>query len=68
MRLILFDIDGTLLWTAGAVGARFTAPCSMKWATAGPIDGYRFDGKTDPQIVRELLELAGTPTQARTIA
>ncbi len=29
--------------------------------TAGPIDGYRFDGKTDPQIVRELLELAGHP-------
>jgi phosphoglycolate phosphatase-like HAD superfamily hydrolase len=29
--------------------------------TAGPIDGYRFDGKTDPQIVRELLSLAGHP-------
>jgi phosphoglycolate phosphatase-like HAD superfamily hydrolase len=24
-----------------------------------PIDGYRLDGKTDPQIVRELLTLAG---------
>jgi phosphoglycolate phosphatase-like HAD superfamily hydrolase len=29
--------------------------------TAGPIDGYRFDGKTDPQIVRELLKLAEHP-------
>lgn len=29
--------------------------------TAGPIEGYRFDGKTDPQIVRELMELAGHP-------
>ena len=29
--------------------------------TAGPIETYRFDGKTDPQIVRELLALAGHP-------
>src|SRR5438552_1995363 len=27
--------------------------------TAGPIESYRFDGKTDPQIVRDLLSLAG---------
>jgi phosphoglycolate phosphatase-like HAD superfamily hydrolase len=30
-------------------------------ATAGPIDRYRFDGKTDPQIVSELLALADHP-------
>src|SRR5258708_10611026 len=29
--------------------------------TAGPIDTYRFDGKTDPQIVRDLMTLAGHP-------
>jgi len=33
--------------------------------TAGPIERYRFDGKTDPQIVRELLELAGPLSAAR---
>jgi phosphoglycolate phosphatase-like HAD superfamily hydrolase len=27
----------------------------------GPIDGYRFDGKTDPQIVIELMLAAGNP-------
>src|SRR5207249_2127637 len=32
--------------------------------TAGPIETYRFDGKTDPQIVRELLALAGHPGAA----
>lgn len=59
MRLILFDIDGTLLWTNGA-GRRAIGRALLDVAgVAGPIDEYRFDGKTDPQIVRELLTLAG---------
>src|SRR5438445_4453823 len=61
MRLILFDIDGTLLWTAGAGRRAIHRAMLDEVGTAGPIDGYRFDGKTDPQIVRELLELAGHP-------
>src|SRR5881396_1726028 len=61
MRLILFDIDGTLLWTAGAGRRAIHRALLDEVGTAGPIDGYRFDGKTDPQIVRELLELAGHP-------
>ena len=61
MRLILFDIDGTLLWTDGAGRRAIHRAMIDEMGTAGPIDGYRFDGKTDPQIVRELLELAGHP-------
>ncbi len=61
MRLILFDIDGTLLWTNGAGRRAIHRALLDEVGTAGPIDGYRFDGKTDPQIVRELLELAGHP-------
>src|SRR2546426_8794298 len=61
MRLILFDIDGTLLWTAGAGRRAIHRAMLDEVGTAGPIDGYRCDGKTDPQIVRELLELAGHP-------
>ena len=61
MRLILFDIDGTLLWTAGAGRRAIHRALLDEVGTAGPIEGYRFDGKTDPQIVRELLELAGHP-------
>src|SRR5260370_25705383 len=61
MRLILFDIDGTLLWTDGAGRRAIHRALLDEMGTAGPIDGYRFDGKTDPQIVRELLELAGHP-------
>ncbi len=61
MRLILFDIDGTLLWTDGAGRRAIHRALVVEVGTAGPIDGYRFDGKTDPQIVRELMELAGHP-------
>ncbi|HEV8399083.1 MAG TPA: haloacid dehalogenase-like hydrolase [Gemmatimonadales bacterium] len=61
MRLILFDIDGTLLWTDG-VGRRAIQQAMLEeMGTAGPIDTYRFDGKTDPQIVRELMTLAEHP-------
>lgn len=61
MRLILFDIDGTLLWTDGAGRRAIHRALLDEMGTAGPIEGYRFDGKTDPQIVRELLTLAGHP-------
>jgi phosphoglycolate phosphatase-like HAD superfamily hydrolase len=61
MRLILFDIDGTLLWTNGAGRRAIHLALLDEMGTAGPIEGYRFDGKTDPQIVRELLTLAGHP-------
>ncbi|HKA58532.1 MAG TPA: HAD hydrolase-like protein [Gemmatimonadales bacterium] len=61
MRLILFDLDGTLLWTAGAGRRAIHQALLDEMGTAGPIEGYRFDGKTDPQIVRELMELAGHP-------
>src|SRR6266508_4759158 len=59
MRLILFDIDGTLLWTDGAGRRAIHRALLDEAGTAGPIDRYRFDGKTDPQIVQDLLSLAG---------
>jgi phosphoglycolate phosphatase-like HAD superfamily hydrolase len=34
------------------------------YGTAGPVATHRFDGKTDPQIARELLRLAGMPDPA----
>ena len=64
MRLILFDIDGTILWTDGAGRRAIHRALQDEMGTTGPIDTYRFDGKTDPQIVRELLELAGHPDAA----
>jgi phosphoglycolate phosphatase-like HAD superfamily hydrolase len=61
MRLVLFDIDGTLLWTDGAGRRAIHRALLAEAGTAGPIDDFRFDGKTDPQIVGELLTLAGHP-------
>jgi len=61
MRLILFDIDGTLLWTDGAGRRAIKHALETVAGTAGPIDSYRLDGKTDPQIVADLLSLAGHP-------
>ncbi|MBI4421153.1 MAG: haloacid dehalogenase-like hydrolase [Gemmatimonadetes bacterium] len=62
MKLVLFDIDGTILWTDGAGRRAIRQALITEMGTAGPIDeGYRLDGKTDPQIVRELLAAAGHP-------
>src|SRR5258708_8745477 len=59
MKLVLFDIDGMILWTDGA-GRRAIHRAQLDvTGRAGPIESYRFDGKTDPQIVRELLSAAG---------
>lgn len=58
MKLILFDIDGTILLTDGA-GRRALHRALMEvFGATGPHD-HRFDGKTDPQIVRELMRIAG---------
>lgn len=58
MKLVLFDIDGTLLWTDGA--GRRAVHRALHEVYGAPVpEGHEFDGKTDPQIVRELMLLAG---------
>jgi len=59
VRVVLFDIDGTLLTTAGAARAAFTRALSE--AAGRPIlpDGYSFSGRTDPQIARDILSRHG---------
>src|SRR5260370_30724435 len=58
MKLVLFDIDGTILWTDGAGRRAIHRALLDVTGMAGPIESYRFGGKTDPQIVRELLSAA----------
>ena len=49
--VVLFDIDGTLL-ASGGVGRRaMEGALHLHFGTIGP-DDYRYDGKTDRQIVR----------------
>jgi len=58
VKLVLFDIDGTLLWTDGAGRRAIHGALRDVFGTIGPAD-YWFDGKTDPQIVRDLMRLEG---------
>jgi phosphoglycolate phosphatase-like HAD superfamily hydrolase len=58
VKLILFDIDGTLLLSDGAGRRAINRALREVFGTSGPQE-YHFDGKTDPQIVRELMRLAG---------
>ena len=60
-RLLLFDIDGTLISTRGAARTAFHQALIDVYGTTGPIEGHPFNGKTDPQIARELLSAAGLP-------
>lgn len=62
-RLILFDIDGTLLTTAGASAGPFRGALEAVFGTSGPARGYSFAGRTDPQIARDLLRLGGVPLE-----
>jgi phosphoglycolate phosphatase-like HAD superfamily hydrolase len=58
VKLVLFDIDGTLLLSDGAGRRAIMRALLEVYGATGPTD-YRFDGKTDPQIVRDLMRMAG---------
>jgi phosphoglycolate phosphatase-like HAD superfamily hydrolase len=59
-KLILFDIDGTLLLSLGAGRRALVAAMSEEFPGIGAAaEKIRFDGKTDPQIVREMLQASG---------
>lgn len=58
-RLLLFDVDGTLLDAAGAGRAALEGAMQEVYGTTGPIREFAFDGLTDPDIVRSLLNMAG---------
>lgn len=58
MKLVLFDIDGTILLTDGAGKRAIHRALIDVFGGTGPED-HRFDGKTDPQIVRELMRFEG---------
>lgn len=67
-RLVLFDIDGTLLSVHGAGSRSMLAAVESVFACTISPHGYSMSGKTDTQIVRELLERnGGTASQIHTL-
>ncbi|MEL7058824.1 MAG: HAD family hydrolase [Acidobacteriota bacterium] len=63
-RLILFDVDGTLLRAGRQVRPIFTEALAETFGADVPLDGVDFAGKTDPMIVTELLRRAGLDAEA----
>jgi phosphoglycolate phosphatase-like HAD superfamily hydrolase len=61
LRLLLFDIDGTLVNTLGAGRAALETAMLSVYGETGPIDSFDFHGRTDPAIVRGLLRTVGWP-------
>lgn len=59
MRIVLFDVDGTLLWTDGAGRRAVHRALKDVLGIEHPAAGFRFDGRTDPEIVRLLAAAAG---------
>lgn len=60
-KLILFDLDGTLLWSDGAGRAAIHQALVDEMGTDAPFNDFPFAGKTDSAIARELLQGANHP-------
>jgi phosphoglycolate phosphatase-like HAD superfamily hydrolase len=58
MRLVLFDIDGTMLNSGGMGRASMQRALAEVFGSPGN-PSYRYDGKTDKQIVRDTMRLEG---------
>ncbi len=55
MKLILFDIDGTLVDCGGQARNAFADALQHVMGTTGGLSHYDFSGKLDPRIVMDLL-------------
>jgi phosphoglycolate phosphatase len=58
-RLVLFDIDETLIASDGAGRRALERAMAALFGRAIATDGHNFSGKTDPQICREVLFASG---------
>ena len=59
MKLVLFDIDGTLITDGGAARAAYATALREVYGYEGDLGRYDFSGRTDPQITEMVLTDAG---------
>ncbi len=63
MKLLLFDIDGTLIRGNKAGRMAMAAALEELFGSAGPLDSYNMSGKTDASILADLLQALGVNGQ-----
>lgn len=63
MKLVLFDIDGTLVDSGGAGRRALERAFHTVLSVENAFAGYSMAGKTDIQIVKEALSLRGVPAR-----
>ncbi len=61
MRILLFDIDGTLLWTQGGQGA-LQISLAREFGLESACANITFSGRTDRSLFTELLRRNGLPS------
>ena len=55
-KLLLFDIDGTLLTSGGAGNRALNRAMEREYGISGAMESITPDGKTDPAIIREIFQ------------
>jgi phosphoglycolate phosphatase-like HAD superfamily hydrolase len=65
IRLVLFDVDGTLIHTGGAGVAAFAKSLASEFGVHNGTELIKFGGRTDYSLVRELFSLAQIEPSAK---
>lgn len=65
-KLVLFDIDGTIMNTDGGGASSCQRALETVFDTKVPLDNYSMSGKTDTQIVLDLMERVGVSREETT--
>ncbi len=63
-RLVLFDIDSTLIDARGAGGRAMRQAILEVYGVSGDLGDYSFHGRTDPAIIRDLAKMWGADGSA----
>ncbi len=61
VRLVLFDVDGTLVHTGRAGSRAFGKTIASEFQAPESVEKIRFGGRTDPSLARELFGLNNIP-------